>query len=118
MTYELEGLLMKHSGKPMEIIVPKATIFSEHPVVVVDRNVPREKQAVISAFIQYLWSDEAQQAFVNNYFYSVTNPAWNETNPEFGKIEMPFTIDYFGGWEKAYPDIIENMFKTKVQSRK
>src|SRR6266403_1990386 len=31
-TYELEGLLMKEAGGPVEIVVPKATIFSEHPV--------------------------------------------------------------------------------------
>lgn len=117
-TYELEGLLMKHSGKPVEIIVPKATIFSEHPAVVVDRNVRHEKLAVINAFMQYLWSDDAQQAFVTHHFYSVTNNALNEANPEFGRIEMPFTIDYFGGWDKAYPEIIENIFKTKVQTRK
>jgi sulfate/thiosulfate-binding protein len=117
-TYELEGLLMKHSGKPVEIIVPKATIFSEHPAVVVDRNVAPEKRAVIDAFMQYLWSDEVQQAFVKYHFYSVSNNALNEANKDFGHIEMPFTIEYFGGWDKAYPDVIENIFKTKVQNRK
>src|SRR6267143_6298759 len=35
-TYELEGLLMKQAGTPVEIVVPNATIFSEHPAVVVD----------------------------------------------------------------------------------
>ena len=63
-TYELEGLLMKESGKPVEIITPQATIFSEHPVVVIDRNVSAEKRPIVNAFLQYLWSDEAQQAFV------------------------------------------------------
>jgi sulfate/thiosulfate-binding protein len=117
-TYELEGLLMKESGKPVELITPKATIFSEHPVVVIDRNVSAEKRPVVDAFIQYLWSDEAQEAFVKYHFYSVTNNALNEANKDFGHIEMPFTIDYFGGWGKAYPDIIEQIFKNKVQNRK
>ena len=117
-TYELEGLLMKESGKPVEIIMPQATIFSEHPVVVVDRNVSPDKRALIDAFVQYLWSDEAQAAFVKYHFYSVSNDALNQANKEFGHIEMPFTIDYFGGWEKAYPDIIEGIFKNKVQQRK
>ena len=117
-TYELEGLLMKDSGKPLEIIVPQATIFSEHPVVVIDRNVLPEKRAVVDAFVQYLWSDEAQAAFVKYHFYSVTNNALNEANKEFGHIEMPFTIDYFGGWDRAYPEVIEQIFKNKVQRRK
>lgn len=117
-TYELEGLLMKESGKPVEIIVPRATIFSEHPVVVIDRNVSPQKRAVVNAFVQYLWSDEAQQAFVKYHFYSVTNSAFNDANKEFGHIEMPLTIDYFGGWDKAYPEVIEQIFKNKVKSRK
>jgi sulfate/thiosulfate-binding protein len=117
-TYELEGLLMKESGKPVEIVTPQATIFSEHPVVVIDRNVSADKRAVVNAFVQYLWSDEAQQAFVKYHFYSVTNNALNEANKEFGHIELPLTIEYFGGWEKAYPEVIEQIFKTKVQNRK
>jgi len=117
-TYELEGLLMKESGKPVEIIMPQATIFSEHPVVAIDRNVSAEKRAVVDAFIQYLWSEEAQKAFVKYHFYAVTNNAFNEANKEFGHIEMPFTIDYFGGWEKAYPEVIEQIFKSRVQNRK
>src|SRR6185295_13676337 len=56
-TYELEGLLMKAAKKtPVEIVVPKATIFSEHPAVVIDRNVSSAKRAVVDAFLQYLWS--------------------------------------------------------------
>jgi sulfate/thiosulfate-binding protein len=117
-TYELEGLLMKEGGKPVEIITPQATIFSEHPAVVIDRNVSADKRAVVDAFMQYLWSEDTQRAFVKYHFYAVTNNAFNEANKQFGHIEMPFTIDYFGGWEKAYPEVIEQIFKNKVQSRK
>jgi sulfate transport system substrate-binding protein len=117
-TYELEGLLMKESGKPVEIIMPQATIFSEHPVVVIDRNVTSDKRPLVDAFVQYLWSDEAQQAFVKYHFYCMSNDALNKANKEFGRIEMPFTIDYFGGWDKAYPNVIEQVFKNKVQQRK
>jgi sulfate/thiosulfate transport system substrate-binding protein len=116
-TYELDGLLMRESGKPMEIIYPQATIFSEHPAVVIDRNVTPEKRPVVNAFMQYLWSDEAQQAFVKFHFYSVSNNALNEANKEFGHIQMPFTIEYFGGWDRAYPEVIEQIFKDKVHRR-
>jgi sulfate/thiosulfate-binding protein len=117
-TYELEGLLMKQANAPIEIVVPQATIFSEHPAIVIDRNVSAGKRPIIDAFMQYLWSDEAQQAFVKYHFYSVTNEAFNEANKEFGHIEMPFGVDYFGGWEKAYPEVIEQIFRDQVQRRK
>ena len=116
-TYELEGLLMKEANAPIEIVVPRSTIFSEHPAVVIDKHVSAGKRAVIDAFMQYLWSDEAQQAFVKFHFYSSTNDAFNKANPKFGHIEMPFGIDLFGGWEKAYPDVIERVFRDQVQRK-
>ncbi|MEK6278856.1 MAG: sulfate ABC transporter substrate-binding protein [Acidobacteriota bacterium] len=118
-TYELEGLLMKQSKKtPVEIVLPRSTIFSEHPAVVIDKNVPSNKRAIVDAFMEYLWSDEAQQAFVNYYFYTVTNNAYNEASKDFGKVEMPFTIEKFGGWERAYPDVLEKIFRDQVQRGK
>ena len=116
-TYELDALLMKQANAAIEIVVPKATIFSEHPAVVIDKNVSGNKRAVVDAFMQYLWSDEAQQAFVKYHFYSVTNDAFNQANTEFAHIEMPFTIEYFGGWDKAYPDVIEKVFRDQVQRK-
>jgi sulfate transport system substrate-binding protein len=116
-TYELEGLLMKEANQPIEIVVPKATIFSDHPAVVIDKNVTPSKRAVIDEFMRYLWSDEAQQAFVKYHFYSATNDSFNEANKNFGRVEMPFTIDYFGGWDKAYPEVIEQVFRDQVQRK-
>jgi sulfate transport system substrate-binding protein len=109
---------MKAEDKPIEVIVPQATIFSEHPGVVIDRNVSPDKRPVVDAFMQYLGSDEAQQAFVKFHFRAVTNDAFNEANREFGRIEMPFTIDYFGGWDRAYPEVIEQIFRNQVQNGK
>src|SRR5215467_1250729 len=116
-TYELEGLLMKEAKEPVEIVTPQATIFSEHPAVVIDRNVTAAERPVIDAFMQYLWSDEAQQAFVKFHFYSTTNDAFNQANTAFGHIEIPFTIDYFKGWDKAYPEVIEKIFRDQVQRK-
>jgi sulfate/thiosulfate transport system substrate-binding protein len=116
-TYELEGLLMKEANAPIEIVVPRSTIFSEHPAVVIDKNISSDKRPVIDAFMQYLWSDEAQQAFVKFHFYSATNDAFNQVNTQFGRIELPLTIEYFGGWDKAYPEVIEKVFRDQVQGK-
>lgn len=116
-TYELEALLMKEANAPIEVVVPRSTIFSEHPAVVIDKNVHSDKRQVIDAFMLYLWSDEAQQAFVKFHFYSTTNDAFNQSNAGFAHVELPLTIDYFGGWEKAYPEVIEGVFRTQVQGK-
>jgi sulfate/thiosulfate-binding protein len=116
-TYELEALLMKEANAPIEVVVPQSTIFSEHPAVVIDKNITAAKRPIVDAFMQYLWSDEAQQEFVKFHFYSSTNDAFNQANTQFGHIEMPFTIEYFNGWDKAYPEVIEGIFRDQVQRK-
>jgi sulfate/thiosulfate-binding protein len=116
-TYEIDALLMKQAGASVEIVVPKATIFSEHPAAIVDRNVRPEERPAVEAFLNYLWTDDAQKAFVKNHFRSATNESFNSANTEFATIEQPFTSELFGGWDKAYPDVIENVFMKQVQNR-
>ena len=119
-TYELDAVLMKegNAATDAEIIIPEATILSEHPAVVIDRNVSAAERPAVDAFMQYLWSDEAQRAFVKFHFRSATNDALNQENKELATIKYPFTVDYFGGWDKAYPEIIEGIFRDLVQKRK
>ena len=117
-TYELEGLLLKQTGTPLEIVVPEATILSEHPAVVIDRNVSAADRPVIDGFMKYLWSEEAQRAFVKYHFRASTNEALNQENKDLATIKYPFTVDYFGGWDRAYPDVIEGVFRQLVQRRK
>jgi len=119
-TYELDALLMKQNNAKAdaEIVIPEATILSEHPVVVIDRNVGPMDRQVIDAFVQYLWSEEAQRAFVKSNFRASISDALNAENKELATIKYPFTVDYFGGWEKAYPEILESIFRDQVQKRK
>ena len=117
-TYELEGLLMKKAGAAVDVVVPQATIFSEHPAVIIDRNVTAAERPVVEAFLGYLWSEEAQRAFVEYHFRSSTTEAFNDANAQFAKIASPFTVEYFGGWARAYPDVIEKIFRDQVQNRK
>ena len=108
---------MKQAGAAIEMVVPEATIFSEHPAVVIDRKVTPQERPVVDAFIAYLWSDEAQRAFVQYHFRAATNEALNEGNKDFAQIKMPFTVDYLGGWSKAYPEIIERVWRDQVQKK-
>ncbi|MFL6256492.1 MAG: sulfate ABC transporter substrate-binding protein [Pyrinomonadaceae bacterium] len=117
-TYELEGLLMKQANAPFEIVVPRATILSEHPAVLIDKNVTDEERPLLQAFMEYLWSDEAQQAFVKYHFRAVTNEAFNDANKEFAHVELPFTVgDLFGGWQRAYPEVIDGVWRKQVKQK-
>jgi sulfate transport system substrate-binding protein len=119
-TYELDALLMKELNTKVDadIVIPEATILSEHPVVSIDRNVSPAERPVVDAFIEYLFTEDAQRVFVNYYFRSSTNEALDKENKALAEIKYPFTVDYFGGWDKAYPVIIEGIFRDQVQKRK
>ena len=118
-TYELEGLAMQQAGSNIDVVIPKATIYSEHPVVMIDRNLTDAKRPVVRAFIEYLWTDDAQKAFVKYGLRSATNDTLNRSRTDFAKIEMPFTVDeMFGGWDKAFPDVIQGVFMQQVQGKK
>ena len=117
-TYELEGLLMKEANAPFEIVVPRSTIFSEHPAAVIDRNVSADDRPLVDALMQYLWSDEAQQAFVKYNFRSTTHDEFNDANKEFARVELPFTVgELFGGWQRAYPEIIDGVWRKQVKQK-
>ncbi|MBS1809591.1 MAG: sulfate ABC transporter substrate-binding protein [Acidobacteria bacterium] len=115
-TYELEALQMKDRKTPVEIIIPRATIFTDHTIVMIDRRMPQAKRELVDAFIKYLWSEEAQKAFVKHHFRGITDEMMNDVEAKFGKVELPFTVEDFGGWQNAYPQIIENVWKYKVQA--
>jgi sulfate/thiosulfate transport system substrate-binding protein len=116
-TYELEGLQMKQAGSDIEIVVPRATIFSEHPAAIIDRNVKGGDRPLVEAFVQYLWDDEAQRAFVKYNFRSVTHDEFNDANKDLAHIELPFTVGLFGGWQRAYPEVIDGVWRNQVKKK-
>lgn len=113
-TYEQEPLYDRSRGKlKADVIYPRSTILSEHTVVVIDRNIPASDRALVDAFTQYLWSDEAQRIFVKYGFRSI-NDELNRGNADFAVIQSPFTVASLGGWTHAKSDIIERIWKSQV----
>jgi sulfate transport system substrate-binding protein len=114
-TYELEALQMLDKKFPVEIVTPRATIFSEHPVVIIDHAMTPAKYALVELFVRYLWEPPAQQAWVKSHFRSVTD---EKLNGRFARIELPFYAQDLGGWSQAYPEIIEGVWKRKIQEHR
>jgi sulfate/thiosulfate-binding protein len=113
-TYEQEVLWDRTRGRLRgEIVYPRSTILSEHTLVKIERNTLRRDQALLESFTQFLWSDEAQQIFVRFGFRSV-NESLNRGNPAFQPIQDPFTIDDFGGWERAKHNVVDAIWKQRV----
>jgi sulfate transport system substrate-binding protein len=117
-TYELEALLLADKQAPFEMVAPQSTIFSEHPVVIIDRRLQPLKRALVELFAYQLWSEAAQRAWVRYHFRAVTDEKLNESEPRFARIALPFTIAEFGGWKRAYPEIVEAVWKQRIQAGK
>lgn len=110
-TYEQE--LVVEDRLNGEIVYPRSTILSDHVVVVIERNIKPEDRDLIEAFVEYLWSREAQQIFVD-YGFRSADPALNASNPRLAKIEKPFTVRDLGGWVQAKRSIVDEIWKRQV----
>lgn len=113
-TYEQEVLSDRWRGRLLgEIVYPQSTIFSEHIVVVLERNIASEERDLIDAFVAFLWSTTAQSIYVDYGFRSV-DEALNAANADFGVIPYPFTVGDLGGWEQAKPQIVDGIWRDQV----
>jgi sulfate/thiosulfate transport system substrate-binding protein len=87
----------------LQIVYPAASILAEPPVAIVDRNVDSGKtREAAQAFIEYLYTDEAQEV-IGTWYYRPSNPAilekFKATLPPFRKL---FTIvEVAGTWADA-----------------
>ena len=101
LTYENEALFDIAKGKPYEVSVPRSTIAIEPKVVMVDRNIEEADKELMQAFVDFLWSREAQEALVENHFRVWDEALMDRYADRYQVVELPFTVDYLGGWQQA-----------------
>ncbi|WP_412177982.1 sulfate ABC transporter substrate-binding protein [Pectobacterium brasiliense] len=94
--------LQEQGGDQFEIVTPSLSILAEPPVAVVDKVVERkgtQKQA--EAYLQYLYSDEAQRIIGKNFYRPRNAKIAEEFKDQFAPVNL-VTIDKdFGGWKAA-----------------
>ncbi|OBV39933.1 sulfate ABC transporter substrate-binding protein [Janthinobacterium psychrotolerans] len=84
-----------------DIVTPSISILAEPPVAVVDKVVDkRGTRKVAEAYLQYLYTDEAQDIIAKNYYRPATAKAAQKYASQFAKVNL-FTIDQVGGWTAA-----------------
>jgi sulfate transport system substrate-binding protein len=128
-TYENEILGGQAAGATYQAVYPTSTILIENPVAVVDAYVDKHgTREVAEAFVNFLWTPEAQAIFGKHGFRPLLIKASSAVAPatmqaasstgvdgQFPAITDLFTIDYFGGWSKASPEYFgENGKVTQV----
>ena len=101
--WENEALLATHEISPgeFEIVVPSVSILAEPPVALVDKVVDRRgTRAVAQAYLEFLYSVEAQALAARFYYRPRDEAAAARYADRFARLEI-MTIAQFGGWAQA-----------------
>jgi len=103
-SWENEAFLAKKEfgDDKFEIVVPSISILAEPSVALVDKVVDKKgTRKVAEAYLQYLYSDEAQEIIGRNFYRPTSEAAKAKYASVFPQINL-FTIqEAFGGWTKA-----------------
>lgn len=96
-------LSMKEYPDEYEIVTPSISILAEPSVAVVDSNVEEHgTREIAEAYLEYLYSDEAQRVAGKNYYRPSNEKILQEFSDQFNLDMRLVTINDFGGWDEAY----------------
>ena len=104
--YENEVILAGKNGTKLPYLVPQVNISIDNPVAVVDKNVDKHgTREVAQAFVDFLYSTEAQREFAKLQYRPVNPTVTQEVASQYQPIKTLFTSQDLGGW-----DIIQKKF--------
>lgn len=105
-TYENEILVGRSSGQTYERVIPSSTILIQNPIAVIDMYVDQHgTREVAEAFVEFLYTPEAQRIFAQHGLRVVNQAVAEEASADYPPIDDLFTVDYFGGWDEIMQDI-------------
>lgn len=108
-TYENEVILAARNQPDTSYLVPPVNISIDNPVAVVDRNVDKHgTREVAEAFVNFLYSEPAQQELAKLGYRSVNPFITIATEAKLPPVETLFSSQDLGGWP-----LISNEFLAK-----
>jgi len=98
--YENEVIIAKQNGLEMPYFVPDVNISIDSPIAIVDKNVDKHgTREVAEAFVEYLFSPEAQREFAKVGFRPVNETVAKEFADKYPSVKTLFTVEELGGWD-------------------
>ena len=107
LTFESEILTtISETGKgKYEIVYPSLSVEVEMPVAVVEKVADkRGTRRLATAYLDYLWSEPAQELMVKHYVRPRNELVSRKAEGVFGKVRLVSVDEKFGGWAKAHQD--------------
>lgn len=103
-SYENEVLVGQQTGQTYELVLPTSTMQIDNPIAIVDTYVDKHgTRELAEAFLDFLFSAEAQQIFARYGLRSPDPEVAQATAATYPPIQDLFTILYFDGWLEATP---------------
>jgi sulfate transport system substrate-binding protein len=102
--WENEALLaIKELGpNKVEIVAPSVSILAEPPVAVVDKVVDkRGTRKVAEAYLNFLYTDEAQDLIAKNYYRPTVEKEAKKYAAQFPNVKLFTLADVAGDWHNA-----------------
>ncbi len=104
LAWENEALYVANVLAPgrFEIVVPAVSVLAEPPVAVVDRVVDKRRtRAVATAYLEYLYSPEAQEIAARHFYRPSDATVAARHAGRFPAVERVRVEDVFGSWAEA-----------------
>jgi sulfate transport system substrate-binding protein len=104
LTFENEAAALRNTltNDALEVVVPPVSILAENPVAWVDHNVQRHHtEAVSRAYLEFLYSDTAQEIAARHYFRPKSRAILDKYADRFPSLELLTVDDVAGGWTAA-----------------
>ena len=94
---------MKSYGGKYEIVNPSVSILAQPSVAIVDDNAKANgSEEVSKRYLDFLYTKQAQRLIGKSGYRPTDKEILQEFGNEFDLSIKLWTIDDFGGWEKAY----------------
>ena len=102
--WENEALLaIKELGPDkVELLAPSVSILAEPPVAIVDKVADRHgTRKVAEAYLQFLYTDEAQELIAKNYYRPTSEKVARKYAAQFPTLKLFTIAQVAGGWTSA-----------------
>ncbi|PLZ90700.1 sulfate ABC transporter substrate-binding protein [Fischerella thermalis] len=112
--YENEVILAQQKGEKVDYVVPDVNISIDNPIAVVDKNVDKHgTREVAEAFVQYLFTPEAQLEFAKLGFRPLDeavaqNKELKALADKYTKVNNLGNVQDYGGWAEVQTKFFED----------
>ncbi len=99
---EVQGIGRQYGKDKVDLVTPSVSLRADFPVTVVDEVVDsRGSRKIAEAYLQYLYTPEAQEIIAAHYNRPTDKDVAAKHANDFADVRLVTVEDVFGGWDKV-----------------